>query len=287
MVIYWTSKEHRQVSIVYPHPSPDSMALRFLPGTVCSDSLDFNAAFSPDGKRFYFARSRKGKWIIYQIEQKDSTWSEPVIAAFNEPEYSHADPFITPDGTLYYISNRPRHEGDTLSDYDIWFVRPQANGSWSRPKNMEVVNSDSTEYYVSLAANGNLYFASNRVGSLGSHDIYMSRYVNGEHTPPENLGPAINSEKMEHDPIIAPDERYIIYTSVDRADSHGSADLYYSLRNNDGSWSTATNMGEKFNTDAYEYCSYVTPDLRYFFYSSEYDVKWISTSLFPWLSSGQ
>lgn len=284
LAMHCSSKTEDQVSFVYPNPSPDAAALRFLPDIVCSDSLDFNAAFSPDGKRFYFARSRKGKWMFFVTEQQNGKWSEPEVAPFNEAEYSQADPFITPDGAVYYISNRPRSPEDTLPDFDIWLVRPQPDGSWSRPENLEAVNSDSTEYYVSLAANGNLYFASNREGSLGSHDLYVSRYVNGTYTAPENLGTAINSELMEHDPMIAPNERYLIFTSVDRADSYGSADLYYSLRNNDGTWSPAINMGKEFNTDTYEYCSYVTPDQQYFFYSSEYDVKWISTSFFPWVN---
>lgn len=271
-----------QTSIVYPEPAPDSISLPFLPGIVSGDSLDFNASFSPDGKYFYFSRSSKGKWMIYRTEWNEGTWSKPVLAPFTEREYSQADPFITADGTLYYISNRPRHQGDTLPDYDIWFIRPQPDGSWTKPENPENVNSDSTEYYMSRAANGNLYFASNRVGTVGSHDIYVSRYVDGHYTTPENLGNAINSETMEHDPMISPDEQFLIFTSVDRADSYGSGDLYYSIRNSDGTWAPAKNMGSKFNTNTYEYCSYVTPDNQYLFYSSDYDVKWISTRHFPW-----
>ena len=281
------TSENRQYSVNYPEPLPDSAAARFLPGIVCSDSLDFNASLSPDGNHFYFSRSANGKWIIYSMEQKDRAWTGPVPAPFNEPEYSQADPFITPDGTLYYISNRPQHAGDTIQDFDIWMIRPQDDGAWSTPENLEAVNSDSSEYYVSLAANGNLYFASNREGSFGSHDIHISRRVNGSYATPENLGPAINSELMEHDPMIAPDEQYIIFTSVDRADSYGSADLYYSFQTEGGSWSPAKNMGKQFNTDTYEYCSYLTPDNRFLFYSSEYDVKWISTRLFPWVVANE
>lgn len=268
--------------IDYPRPRPDSAALPFLPGIVSSDSLDFNAAFSPDGKHFYFSRSSKGNWLIYVTSFIDGSWSKPVLASFNEIGYSQADPFITSDGALYFISNRPRDVSDTIPDYDIWVTHPQPGGSWSKPENLERINSDSTEYYVSLSRNGNLYFASNRSGVVGSHDIYVSRYVDGAYTTPENLGPSINSEAMEHDPMIAPDEQFLIFTSVDRADSYGNGDLYYSLRDVDGSWMIAKNMGSEFNTDSYEYCSYITPDNQYLFYSTNYDVKWISTRHFPW-----
>jgi Tol biopolymer transport system component len=277
-----TQEQRHSTSVSYPEPLPDSVAISFLPGIVSSDSLDFNAAFSPDGKRFYFSRSSKGKWMIYLTELSGGSWSKPVLAPFTEAAYSQADPFITSDGTLFYISNRPRHIGDTIPDYDIWLVRPQDDGSWTKPLNPEGVNSDSTEYYVSLSANGNLYFASNRAGTLGSHDIYLSRYTDGVYATPENLGPAVNSKHMEHDPMISPDEQYLIFTSVDRADSYGSGDLYYSLRNSDGMWKPARNMGKKFNTDSYEYCTYLTADNQYLFFSTNYDVKWISTKHFPW-----
>jgi hypothetical protein len=152
-----------------------------------------------------------------------------------------------------------------------------------KTRESQAINSDSTEYYVSLAENGNLYFASNRNGTAGAHDIYVSRCVNGAFSAPENLGSAINSEQMEHDPMVSADEQYLIFTSVDRADSYGSGDLYYSTRNKDGTWAAAKNMGSKFNTDTYEYCTYVTPDNEYLFFSTDYDVKWISTKHLPWL----
>jgi Tol biopolymer transport system component len=277
-----TLKRKPATSFLYPEPQPDSVVIPFLPGIVNGDSLDFNAAFSPDGKHFYFSRSNQGKWMIYITERNESTWSKPVLAPFTEKEYSQADPFFTSDGTLYYISNRPRHTRDTVPDYDIWFIRPQGDGSWTAPENLEAINSDSTEYYVSLSANGNIYFASNRMGTSGSHDIYVSRYINGLYTTPENLGPAINSKQMEHDPMISQDEQYLIFTSVDRADSYGSGDLYYTSRKSDGSWAPARNMGNKFNTESYEYCTYLTPDNQYVFFSTAYDVKWISARYLPW-----
>jgi Tol biopolymer transport system component len=282
LMMQCTREEKNQASISYPQPLPDSVAMPFLPGIVSSDSLDFNSAFSLDGKCFYFSRSSKGKWMIYMTELREGSWGKPVLAPFTETEYSQADPFISGDGTLYYISNRPRHRGDTIPDYDIWLIRPRGDGSWTEPENPEGINSDSTEYYVSRSANGNLYFASNRAGTLGSHDIYVSRYVDGVYTAPQNLGSAINSEQMEHDPMISPDEQYLVFTSVDRADSYGSGDLYYSLRNGDGTWTPAKNMGRKFNTNTYEYCTYITPDGHYLFYSTDYDVKWIGARHFPW-----
>jgi hypothetical protein len=275
--------EKAEVHISYPKEQPDSIALSFLPNLVSRpDSLDFNSAFSSDGKLFYFARSQGGKYDIYQTAFEGNTWKTPVLAPFSTTEYSEADPFILPDGSIYFISDKPKDALDTLRDFDIWVIHPEKNGTWSTPQNIQEVNSDSTEYYVSLSSNGNLYFASNRPGGYGSHDIYVSRFVNDKYSTPVNLGPAVNTTEMEHDPLISRDERFIIFTSVNRPDGFGQGDLYYATRKAvDAPWSSSTNLGEGFNTPTYEYCSYLTPDNKFFFFSSDYDVKWVSAEKLP------
>ena len=45
--------------------------------------------------------------------------------------------------------------------------------------------------------------------------------------------------------------------------------------NKNKKWMQAVNLGSTFNTKLYEYCPYISPDLKYFFFSSESDVKWI------------
>jgi hypothetical protein len=136
MVLIRCSPERKdQFSVIYPQPLPGDVPISFLPGIVSTDSLDFNASFSPDGNRFYFSRSNRGKWLIFMTELRGGSWSEPVLAPFNEAEYSQADPFVTGDGRLFYISNRPRDVADTIPDYDIWFIRPQSDGSWTKPEN--------------------------------------------------------------------------------------------------------------------------------------------------------
>lgn len=273
----------KEKTIVYPAPLPDSTVLTFLPGIVSSDSLDFNSAFSPDGKTYYFCRAKKGKWDIYQVALSPAAKYTVTIAPFSEAKYSQADPFVLPDGTIYYISNRPKNESDTLQDYDIWKVHPNPDGTWSAPENIDGVNSDSTEYYVSISANGNLYFASTRKGGYGGLDLYVSKWMNGKYTSPENLGPSINTTTDEHDPLITPDEQSVIFTAYNRADGYGEADLYYSQKNNH-QWLPAKNMGKQFNTPTYEYCPNFSPDGKYFFYSSEYNVKWVDSRYLPFPS---
>jgi Tol biopolymer transport system component len=257
----------------YPEPMPDSVSISFLPGIVSTDSNEFNAAFSPDGRSFYFTRLVKKRTRIMVTHFKEERWTTPeVIPIFVDP-YSDADPAFGPDGKLYFISTRPKDATDTLKDYDIWFTTPLNETEWTEPRNLAAVNSDSSEYYISFAGNGSLYFASARAGGFGQEDIYSSSRVGNTYSAPHNLGFAINTDKSEYDPFIFRDESKIIFTSSNRADGFGGGDLYQAEVIS-GQWQKAVNMGRRFNTAAREYCAYVSPDDLYLFYSSGGDVRW-------------
>ena len=263
----------KENEIAYPTPNPSGEFLKFLPGLVSSDStFEFNALFGPDGKTFYFSRNEIHD--IYATTFDGTNWSAPVMTSFSEKDYKECDPAFSPDGKLYYISTRKKDAADSTPDFDIWFVEKQGK-TWSAPRNLEIVNSDSSEYYVSFAGNGNLYFASNRAGGKGSFDIYVSRFVNGAYTTPENVGAAINDEHFEHDPFISSDENLLIYTSVNREGGLGRGDLYFATKDHAGNWTPARNLGPSINGPDYDFCPYISPDGKYFFYSDNNDVKWV------------
>jgi hypothetical protein len=264
----------KETVVSYPSPFPNDELIPFLPGLIGTDSLEFNSLFSPDGKSFYFSRNEIHD--IYESRFNGKQWGEPTMTSFSEKEFKECDPAFSPDGNrLYYISTRKRDRHDSIDDFDIWYVEKQGE-NWSAPQNLEIVNSDSSEFYVSFADNGNLYFASNRAGGFGSFDIYVSRYVDNAYTPPVNLGRSVNANHFEHDPFISSNERILIYTSVTRTDGYGKGDLYYSLRDKEGNWSAAKNLGPLFNGPEYEFCPYLTKDGKYFFLTRGSDVKWIN-----------
>jgi hypothetical protein len=265
--------------IPYPRPFPDSIALRFLPGLISVEGLDFNAAFSPDGQSFYFSRSIDGQWDIFVSRNVADGWTIPVRVSFSDEKYSEADPVFSPDGKLFFISNRPRKEGKKRTDFDIWYVEESDEDGWSAPENVLLINSDSSEYYVSFSHKGNLYFGSSRPGGYGSHDIYVSHLEDSQYLPPQNLGSSINSPESEHDPCIFGNEEFIVFKSENRPDGFGQADLYCSRFDRLTGWSKAENLGALVNTIDYEYCPYITPDAKYFFYSSEGDIKWVDMRL--------
>jgi hypothetical protein len=122
------------------------------------------------------------------------------------------------------------------------------------------------EWSPSVAANGDLYFGSDRPGGSGGLDLYVARWVNGAYQAPENLGPRINSAGHEVEPWVAADGSYLIFSAKERADSTGRYDLYLSRRS-DGSWQAPEPL-DRVNTRWHEFNQSVSPDGQRLYFSS-------------------
>jgi len=127
------------------------------------------------------------------------------------------------------------------------------------------VNEKGNTEFISFAANGNLYFTSDRNDT--SFDVYRSRLVEGQYQPAESLGPAVNDGRYTIEAFVAPDESYILLGSF-ALDSLGNADLYISY-NRGGDWSKPVNLGSTINTRARDYSPRISPDGKYLVFSSE------------------
>jgi Tol biopolymer transport system component len=124
----------------------------------------------------------------------------------------------------------------------------QTSPSWSTPVNLgATVNTASTEGCPFLSKDGlSLYFASNRAGTLGGLDIYVSHRTSadGPWGTPVTIGPTINSTASDRCPLITPDEKGLIFVS-DRAGGAGNTDLYIATRTDtrdDFGWGTPANI---------------------------------------------
>jgi len=240
----------------------------FGAGVISGGDFDSHPAFTPDGKTLYFVRSTPNfnLWTILVSHLEKGRWTTPQIAPFSG-KYSDADPFITRDGLhLYFISNRPV-PGKAKPDLDIWFM-DKAGSGWTEPKNISSpINSSGNEWYPTVAANGTIYFGSDREGGKGRTDIYRSRLVEGKYAQPENLGDPINTQFNEFEPLIAPDESFLIFMGGGRTDGRGGFDLYLSYYRNEG-WTKPVNLGDEINSGGNEYSPTISPDGKYFLWTS-------------------
>lgn len=248
---------------------PDSLPVLFAPGFISTNLNERDAAFSPDSKVFYFTLWT-GKFGVIVFTQKTADgWTELQVAPFSG-QYSDLEPFVTYDGQrLYFASNRPLSGNGASKDYDIWYVDRTESG-WSEPVNIgSPVNTEKNEFYPTLTKDGTLYLTGRYENSLGGEDIFFATFKDGEFGRPENLGEGVNSKHDEFNSFIAPDASYIIFSSYGREDDRGGGDLYISFRKTDASWTTAKNLGDKINSPVLDYCPSVSPDGKYFFFTSQ------------------
>jgi len=266
--------------------APIERAQVFLDGIISTlTEPEMCAAFTKDGKEFYYNVYYKDSWAIFTTKEVNGKWTKPKPLPFTS-DYTDRDFTLSPDGSkIYFGSDRPRKKGgQKLKSLDIFVTERLQTGQWSEPKNVgSPVNTDYGENYPSVAQNGNLYFFSRRNDGLGLCDIYVARFENGSYLTPENPGSAINSEKNDWDSFIAPDESYIIFSSQDRNDSIGGQDIYISYRKKDGGWTQAKNMGPRVNSFSGEICPVVSPDGKYFFFTSrrrgKADIFWMDAKI--------
>lgn len=145
-------------------------------GKINSDQWESQPSLSPDSKDLYFASRRPGGYggiDIYVSHLKPNGYfSEPENLGpnVNTPGDDQC-PFIHADNqTLYFTSNYWPGYGDD----DLFFVRKQPNGEWSKPVNLGYpINTVDKEGTLFVAADGKTaYYASDRTDTKGGLDIY-------------------------------------------------------------------------------------------------------------------
>ena len=72
------------------------------------------------------------------------------------------------------------------------------------------------EFNPEISADGTLLvFTSLRPGGHGLGDLYASRFVRGEWTRAENLGPAVNTAADEYHPTLSRDRKQLYSSGAD------------------------------------------------------------------------
>jgi Tol biopolymer transport system component len=237
-------------------------------GVISTPQDEFGGSLSPNGKTIYFDRSVPPHYLytMWKAHFDGDKWSAPELLPFSG-EYRDSDPVLSPDGKkLLFVSDRPVNGGDP-HHYEIWMCEREAN-SWSEPKNVGPVVNTHSQYFASMASNGNLYFSATIADDNPEIDVFVSKFVDGKYTAPQNLGPQINGKGIVNiEAFVSPDEKFLLIGAFNRPDSVGSADIYVSYNQN-GKWSAPIPVSA-INTPAREYSPRLTPDGKRLIFTSE------------------
>ena len=243
----------------------------FMPGYISTPLYERDMAISPSDDEIVYTLGNHRQTVraLVMIKRSGSDWGSKEILPFSG-RYSDIEPFFSADGqTLYFASNRPIYGDTTRTDYNIWKVKRLLDG-WGEASPLDsIINTRGEEYYPSLGKSGNLYFTASREDGIGREDIFMSEYDKGKYKEPLVLDSTINTASFEFNAYIHPDENLLIFSSFGRDDGFGGGDLYYSLKDAQGNWSQAINMGEKINSESLDFCPFVDVERGVFYFTSD------------------
>ena len=213
-------------------------------GNQFNDAFDdFNPVISADGRTFIFMKALPFYDAVMFSRFIDGRWTPPVnIVPELKIDGGHSVSSLSSDGKTLFISMDDNYNSDILSSsFD--------GTKWS--KAVKLNNNINTKYWEShgfISEDGNyLVFASDRPGSLGGLDLYISKKENGDWGPAVNLGPDVNSRFNEDRPSLINNGKTLFFASQDH-DNIGGYDILRTEMQENGEWKKPQNPGYPFNT---------------------------------------
>jgi outer membrane protein OmpA-like peptidoglycan-associated protein len=169
-------------------------------------------------------------------------------------------PAISGDGkTLAYVTKEKFYDAVMLAHFE--------KGAWKEAVNITPqIQSDGNQYPTSLSADGNTLFLT-KEDNFNS-DIYVSSFVNGQWTVSKPLNKNINTRYWESFASMTADGKTLYFAS-NRKDGYGNLDIYVSVKEANGQWGPAKNLGNKINTSLNEDCPVISMDGNTLYFSSQ------------------
>jgi tetratricopeptide (TPR) repeat protein len=223
--------------------NPVSVTLTPLPVLINHGSVNDYPVVSFDGNTMAYTERRGIESAVFVTKKSGSEWLEPRdITAEAGCGTDCLTSCLNNDGTELYLYKNDNYDGN------IYMTR-LVNGKWGLiTKLNKNINTKYYESHASISSDGKrLFFTSNREGTLGQLDIWVSeKQSNGDWGPAINLGEPINSQYNEETPFISADNKVLTFSSEGHG-SMGGYDIFFS-RNNGAGWGKPINIGYPINT---------------------------------------
>ncbi len=249
---------------------PGSTATVFAPGLISDTrphTWESHGTFSADGNTFCYLRSpvhRSGLvGGVFITEKTSQGWTAPkLMENIRDKQHSTWAPCLAPDANSIYFTRALLKQASTANLYRC----DRTALGWGVPQVLgPPLSSPAAEWGFSIAADNSVYVASTRKGGRGGGDVWYLPFVDKSWSQAINMR-ALNTRYSDGAPGVAPDESFLVFNSV-RPQGSGTADLYLSLRQSDGTWTTPRHLGPRVNSTYLDICPYVSPDKKYLFFT--------------------
>jgi tetratricopeptide (TPR) repeat protein len=147
------------------------------------------------------------------------------------------------------------------------YVSHKENDGFSKPIPLDSINTNSHDGAISLSNDGQKLFVYRDNGD-DHGDIYESRLVKDEFTPPIKLRGQVNSYSWDGHCSLSPDGK-TLYFSSERFGGLGGRDIYRAKLQSDSTWGQVTNLGDSINTPYDDDAPFLHPDGMTLYYSSK------------------
>lgn len=203
-------------------------------------------------------------------------------------------PALSPDGELMFFTRRmeKKAKGDLVSrqvEEFTWSKRADLNSTFDSGDPLPPPFNQGDSYGgASISVDNKELFIARRnpvTGNPDNIDLFVTRYTFGfddtqgknayTWSELENLGPTINTDMgWESQPSLSGDGKTLYFATVREnslpdANGNPSSDIFYSERQQDGSWGEAKSLGAPINTTANEKAPYMHSDSKTLYFSSD------------------
>lgn len=189
----------------------------------------------------------------------------------NSPDPDYNPKVSANSKVLAFTSRRSNTTGGgrhILDDkfYEDIYISMIQDKKWLSPINPGTpLNSEKNDGLVSLSLDGQSLILD--YGGI-SGDLFESRLYGERWTKPKGFPSQINSIEIESSACYSPDGK-ILYFSSDRPGGYGGSDIWSAIRNADGSFQPAENLGPQVNSPYNEEYIFVHADGISLYFSSD------------------
>ena len=288
----WHADMYYNLGIVYYNKTNDELAKKYF-----ELFLEFPTDDEKKLGRNYAQQIEDVEAVLPEIDFYLNFYGNPVpfdpkLVATVSTEKEEFLPMISPDNELLMFTRRYEFKGKgelitrtveelTMSD------RTSCKSPWGEGKVMpDPFNTIQYSKYggVSISIdNHEMYLcACQQQGHILNCDLFVTHYeefydsINKTHayqwSDLKNLGPNVNGQQSwEAQPSISADGNTLYFASA-RGDCYQNSrgqytmDLYYSERQEDGTWGLAKNMGPVINSSGHEKAPFMHSDSRTLYY---------------------
>jgi len=259
----------------------DTLRVEFenLGPNINSTSDDYSEVLTNDAKTIYFASRRQlpksgnrhpdtkfdENILVSHISQ--GSWI-PAVSAGEKltTKYCESPLYINAANDILYIYTGYSGKGDIKMSLN-------KKGIWKSPESVPYkINTRGSETSFTISPSGNeIYYVTDKSGdNIGGKDIYFIKKMNEKKwSKPQNAGRIINTIYDEESVRFSKTGDTLWFSSQGH-NSLGGFDIFYCIKNRNGGWDSARNVGFPINTAWDELFYYPSPvdDSSFYFVSN-------------------